>query len=504
MKLKNGLFLTLLAFTSVSLSASPNPKLVTEVTYKKKNAAPSEGDALTLRIFNWEDYIAEGDEEDPESFDTLSAFQTHYKEVYGQDVNFVYDTFSTNEEMYNIIKLNGAKYDLIAPSDYMIQRLMREDMLEKYDVDSEGQYTHIPHYNEYASHYHLKLFEDAGWTEYAVGYLWGTFGLLYNRNVSETVQEDMKSWSVLWDERYNKKISIKDAMREGYLVGLFKVYEEELLKLAADYEAGTISAEAYNLELNDLLNDVDPETIKKVDVALRELKKNIYGLEVDQGKNDMIKGTIALNTAWSGDAVYSIYQAAEEVGEDVLRYSIPREGSNIWFDGWVMPKGANTLLAQRFIDFLSFPEVAIANMDYIGYTSFIAGDEILAYVQDYDDVHSEEDTEPGVDHDLRYFFEGTIENIDDAIITIKEEYVGGQLTTQYPNHEEVIRSAVMRDFGESNKLVIDMWANFKATEIQTWMIVFTTIIVLGVSGAAIYHFATKQKAARRKRNLANK
>ena len=500
MKIKHGFFLSLLALGSVSLSASPNPVIVSEVKTKKAQSQAEAG-PLTLRIFNWEDYISEGDESDPESFDTLTEFQKYYKETYGQDVSFVYDTFSTNEEMYNIIKLNGAKYDLIAPSDYMIQRLIRENMLEKYNVDSEGKYANIPHYNDYASHYHLKLFADAGWTEYAVGYLWGTFGLLYNATISESVSEDVKSWSVLWDQRYNKKISIKDAMREGYLVGLFKVYEQELLALAADYEQGTISADAYNLALNDLLNDVDPSTIKKVDAALRELKKNIYGLEVDQGKNDMIKGTIAFNTAWSGDAVYSIYQAAEEVGEDVLRYSIPREGSNIWFDGWVMPKGANTLLAERFIDFLSKPEVAIANMDYIGYTSFIAGDEVLAYVQDYDDVVGEEDSEPGVSRDLRYFFEGTIENSEDAIINIKEEYVGGQLATQYPTHEEVIRSAVMRDFGESNKLVIDMWANFKATEIQTWMIVFSVIIVLGVSGAFIYSTVTKHKAARRKRNL---
>lgn len=498
MKLKLGLVLSLLAFGSVSLSTTPSP-LVTEKKITKQYSNEEAG-PLTLRIFNWEDYIAEGDEEDPESFDTLSAFHDYYLETYGQEVTFIYDTFSTNEEMYNIIKLNGAKYDLIAPSDYMIQRLLREEMLEKYTTDETG-YTNIPNYNDYASPYHKALFKDAGWNEYAVGYMWGTFGLLYNKDVSETVTEDMKSWSVLWDQKYNKMISIKDAMREGYLVGLFKVHQDELKALAAAYKEGTLSAEDYNNQINDLLNDVRPETITKVDEALRSLKQNIYGLEVDQGKNDMIKGTIALNTAWSGDAVYSIYQAAEEVGEDVLRYSIPEEGSNIWFDGWVMPKGANTLLAERFINFLSSPEVAIANMDYIGYTSFIAGEEVLAYVQDYDEVLGEGATEPGVDLDLKYFFEGTIPTLDDAVIRINEEYLGGQLSTQFPTHDEVIRSAVMRDFGDTNKHVIDMWANFKATEIQNWMIVFSVIIVLGLGAALTYNVVVRQKAARRKRNL---
>ncbi len=500
MKLRYSLLLTLLSFSGLSLSSGPSPKVLAKTFPKHYQNA--ESGPLTLRIFNWEDYIAEDEEDDEESLDALSAFQAHYLEKYGQEVEFVYDTFATNEEMYNIIKLNGAKYDLLAPSDYMIQRLLREDMLEKFDVDADGNYTHIPNYTEYASHYMQNLFEENGWSEYSVGYMWGTFGLLYNREVSESVATDMESWSVLWDENYKNKISIKDAMREAYIVGLFKVYKEELLQLAADHENGLLSDEAYNDQINDLLNDTDPETIRKVDEELRALKKNIYGLEVDQGKNDMIKGTIAINSAWSGDAVYSIYQAAEEVGEDVLRYSIPKEGSNIWFDGWVMPKGANTLLAQRFIDFLSDPEVAIANMDYIGYTSFIAGDDILAYVQDYDEVLAEDSEEEGVDLDLRYFFDGTIENSEDAIITIGKDYIGGQLSAQFPTYKEVLRSATMRDFGESNKLVIDMWANFKATEIQEWMIVFTVIIVLGLSAALIYQGFVKAKAARRKRHAA--
>lgn len=490
------ILLSLFCVTTVSLSSSPSP-LVIETHTPTISKARATTDNV-LRIFNWEDYIAEGDEDDGEAFDTLSAFEAYYLETFGEEIEVIYDTFSTNEDMYNIIKLNGANYDLISPSDYMIQRMIREDMLEEYSVDDDGQYTNIPNYKDYASHYHQNLFAQSGWTNYAVGYMWGTFGLLYNQNVSATVTEDMQSWSVLWDENYNKKISIKDAMREAYLVGLFKVYALELRDLAALRTSGALSDSDYNKALNDLLNDIEPDTIKKVDEELRALKKNIYGLEVDQGKNDMIKGTIAVNTAWSGDAVYSIYQAAEEVGDDVLRYVIPEEGSNIWFDGWVMPKGANTLLAERFVNFISDPQVALENMDYIGYTTFIAGEEILAYVNDYDEVV---DSEDGYEIDLRYFFSGTIEDDDDAIIYIDEDYIGGQLATQFPTYEEVIRSAVMRDFGDNNKLVIDMWANFKATEIQNWMIVFSIIIVLAVGALSTYTFVQKQKAARRKRNM---
>ena len=495
MKMKFALLLTLTSLGAVSLSSTPSPKIVQAKVTKRQNAT----NALTLRIFNWEDYIAEGDEEDPESYDIFTAFQDYYMAEYGEHVEFIYDTFSTNEDMYNVIKLNGAKYDLIAPSDYMIQRMIREDMLETFDVDEAGHYEKLPNYNDYASHYHQDLFAEAGWTDYAVGYMWGTFGILYNTEVSETVAEDIKSWSVLWDAAYNKKISIKDSMREGYLVGLFNYHQDALNALALDHKEGRLTDKEYNTQINDLLNDTDPETIKEVDKALRSLKQNIYGLEVDQGKNDMIKGTIALNTAWSGDAVYSIYQAAEEVGEDVLRYMIPEEGSNIWFDCWVMPKGANTELAQVFVNFLSNPEVAIENMDYIGYTSFIAGDDVLAYVSDYDEVIDE--SEEGYEIDLRYFFTGTIEDEDAAIIKIDNDYIGGQLATQFPSYDEVLRSAVMRDFGESNKLVIDMWANFKATEIQNWMIVFSIIIVLAVGTFATVNFVQKQKAARRKRTM---
>ncbi len=486
-----GIFLFL---NSIVLSLS-SPSVVVE----KHMSAPTRNKAKsnTLRIYNWEDYIAAPEDEDDDTFDTLEAFKEYYLEEHGEEVNVVYDTFSTNEDMYNIVKLNGGDYDLIAPSDYMIQRMIKEEMLEEFDMEEDGTYTNVPVYNEYASPYHQDIFAAQDWTKYAIGYMWGTFGLLYAAEATPTIDEDMLRWSVLWDEKYNKKISIKDSMREAYLVGLFQVHEEELLSLAADYKEGELSAEDYNAQINDLLNDVSPEAIKGVNESLRELKKNIYGLEVDQGKTDMIKGIIDVNTAWSGDAVYSISETVdEESGLNALRYVIPEEGSNIWFDGWVMPKGANKELAQEFLNFMSDPEVAIENMDYIGYTSFIAGQDVLDYVNDYDEI-----SDDGYEIDLRYFFEGTIEEEDDAVIYIDEDFIGGQLATQFPTYDEVVRSAVMRDFGDTNKLVIDMWANFKATEIQTWMIVFSVLILLGVGGLITYSTINKYKAARRKRNV---
>ncbi|MGI6715521.1 MAG: extracellular solute-binding protein [Bacilli bacterium] len=490
-------FLPLLLLGSVSLSSSPSPRVT---HFAPHYAAPSTEPSgpQTLRIYNWEEYISEEDIDDPDCIDVLAAFQEYYLENYGEEVTIEYNTFSTNEDMYNIVKLNGAKYDLIAPSDYMIQRMIREDMLEKYDLDAEGNYKYVPNYNEYASPYLIDLFkEDLGIYEYAPGYMWGTMGFLYNSEFNDTINDDVQSWMMLWDKKYSKKTSIKDSMREGYLMGLFKYYEDELNDLAAQREAGLISDDYYNDEISDLLNDVDPDTIKEVIHVMNELKNNIYGLEVDQGKIDMITGKIAANTAWSGDAVYAI----EEDPNDVLRYAIPKEGSNIWFDGWIMPKGANRVVAQRFVNFVSSPEMAIANMYYIGYTSFIAGDEVLEYVLDNDAVYEAAEAEETVELDFTYFFSDTIENPSDALITIDASYVGHTLTATYPTEEEIVRSVVMRDFGDSNKLVIDMWANFKATDIQNWMIIFSVIIVLAVGSAVTLNQVQKHKAARRKRNF---
>lgn len=455
----------------------------------------AKADSFTLKIYNWEDYIYEP-EKDGEEQSIIEQYEKDYKQRTGNNVKVEYYTFTTNEEMYNSIQLSGAQYDLLVPSDYMIERLKREEMLEKFDYNDETGYKLIDNFDHYASSYLKNLFIENSWHEYAVGYMWGTMGIIYNTEVTDS--EDMSTWDVLWNQKYHKSMTIKDSMREGYLIGLLHVYQDELQALKIEHQENKIDDHEYNRQINELLNDVSPEAIEKVGKALDDLKHNIYGTEVDSGKNDIVKGRISINSAWSGDAVYSIYEAAN-TGKDVLRYKVPEEGSNIWYDAFVMPKGANKELAQDFINFVSAPSIAVLNMDYIGYTTFIAGDEVLEYVLDYDEVLDEGD---GHDVDLTYFFENTLSeerSIDEAVFKVDYGQVGGQLTTQFPSYQEIIRIATMRDFGDAEKAVIEMWATFKATNAQTWMYVFGGGIILSLIGLSIYQLVVDNKSSRRRR-----
>lgn len=454
----------------------------------------AKADADVLRIYNWEDYIyeAESAEDEPSIVDQF----IDYMDGKGRTIEVVYDTFATNEDMYNIIKSGKETYDLIAPSDYMIQRMIRENMLTKFTYDTgTDTYTNIPNYSTYASHYLQDIFAESGWSEYSVGYMWGTMGLIYN---PETVAHaDTYTWDVLWDAAYKNKISIKDSMRDAYLVAIMHVYKDELNTLATSHQASTITDAAYNAALVDIINRADADTIALVGEALKTLKGNIYGLEVDSGKNDIVTGKIAMNTAWSGDAVYSMDTAEEEDGVELF-YSIPEEGSNIWFDGWVMPTGANVSLAEEFLDFISNPDIAALNMEYIGYTSFIAGDSILDLVNEWygaDDSASET-----FDVDLSYFFDGTISNEKSAVITT--DTLGRQFSAQYPAYEDILRCGVMQDFGEANDDVIRMWAAFKATIVPPWVYIASGVIVIGGIAYGVYYFLNNKKSKRQKRRVA--
>lgn len=362
----------------------------------------SDSSAHTIRILNLEDYIYINDPESGyEEEDLVDQFEEYANELFGyDDVHVVYDTSDTNESEYNDLLTGRINYDLVCTSDYMLQKFVREDLVVPLDKDA------LENYNKYASKTIKQRLDEISiqkgdetvyLEDYAVGYMWGTLGLLINPEFNDldfdTTISDAQSWDILWNEDYKNTASIKNSMRDTYAVALMHGYNEELEALKLKYQEDE-DAEAYNAELSRIFNLTDEDTRKMVRDQLNELMGNIFGMEVDSGKQDIVTGKIGLNLAWSGDAVYSMDQAEDpELVSDPfeLYYAVPENGSNIWFDGWAIPKNDKRSeetydLAMAFLDFLSDPEIAAKNMDYTGYTSFIGGDSILELVREWYDV----------------------------------------------------------------------------------------------------------------------
>lgn len=422
----------------------------------------AETEELVLRVYNWQEYINDGTDEDGQKIDesVMELWEEDYYSRTGQKVRVQYDTFETNETMLNTLRTGKTQYDLVCPSDYIIQKMLLETqsgtdeniMLEKYDLSK------MPNYTNNCSPYISELFARYGWTDYAVCYMWGSVGILYNPE--EVNEADVKTWDILWNPDYKNAITCKDTSRDAYVIGLLKVYGDELRANRAAYDAGEITGEELQNRTQEIVNRVDDDSIAAVETALKEMKSNIYGFEVDSGKGDIVTGKIDANIAWSGDAVYAM-DLAEEEDDKYLNYVVPEEGSTIWFDGWVMPKGANVELAQDFVNFLCSPEIAAMNQDFIGYTSAIAGDDIFDLAVDW---YNEEDGE--IEYDLTYFFEGTLSEdrlTEDGRAVIRTSETNRQLMAQYPDLDTTYRCGVMEDFGDQNEKVLASWSKVKGT-----------------------------------------
>ena len=370
----------------------------------------SQEEELVLKIYNWQDYIDDGSEDG--SY-VVEDWINWYKETYGVEVTVIYDTFETNEVMLNNLKTGKTSYDLVCPSEYTIQKMIRLDMLEEFDYELKDQNGNLILENyKYVSPYLKDLFEGKDLSRFAVPYMWGTLGFIYNPE--EVDEEDIIHWNILWEPEYKNMASAKDSVRDTYVIGVMYVYYDELMSYHnAYYVDKTMSYEDYNKKICEVMNRCDEETVKKVQDALIEMKKNLYGYEVDSGKSDIVSGKIAINFAWSGDAVYSMDLAESEDPDNplYLNYYIPDEGSNVWFDGWVMPKGANIELAESFVNYLCRPEVAVQNMTFIGYTSSIVGDEVLDMIDDWYGA-----TLPEYDLDLESWVYGYVDEETGATI----------------------------------------------------------------------------------------
>jgi spermidine/putrescine transport system substrate-binding protein len=404
---------------------------------------------------------------------------------------------------------------------------------------------------------------------YAAGYMWGTLGIIYDPYCSDTIQEDVKSWDVFWDSKYRDLISIKNSMRDTFVVGLMHGYKNgkfadvegidqnaretflQELNEATSKEDLQLARNKYNntiQKLFDLVIESDDyqKTIELVKNELISLKGNIFGLEVDSGKNDIVTGKIKMNLAWSGDAVYSIGVAMEEQ-DKVLEYYVPEDGSNVWYDGWVLPKKANRELACKFIDFLSEPSHAALNMEYIGYTSFIACDEVFDLVNSwygntnikefefgksycgpvnadivaYDNKYyrcinnntgvlptdtnyfeevSKEELGVADPYDLGFIFDDKLEEGRHGVIYPYADCLN-QLVAQYPDEDTIARCAVMNDFADRNDDVVIMWSRVKAyTNMVPYYVILSATVITAVSFFVV-NGVKKHKSTRNKRKL---
>ncbi len=457
-------------------------------------------DEIVLRVCNWEEYIDTGDwdEEERIALDNgveifgekplYEDFEDWYFETYGRRVRVEYSCFGTNEDLYNQLNL-GDTYDLVCPSEYMIMKLMAEGRLEPYSDTFYDKNNECNYYVNNVSPYIYNVMNTneingERWGKYAAGYMWGITGVLYNPE--QVSLEEASSWKIFADERLKRQVALKDNVRDSYFAAL-GILKADLL---TDEEFR--SAPDYTKRLEDEMNDTSQETIDEAQALLEQLMGNIYSLETDSGKADMVSGKIVADYQWSGDAVYAMDQADEDDFE--LCFSVPKEGANLWFDGWVMLKDGiygsadsekQKHAAEAFVNFISRPESAVRNMYYVGYTSSIAGaqgdDTIFEYINwCYGAEDSEQDT---IAYPLGYFFSGDSED-ERYVITASPEQVDRQLYAQYPPEETLKRTVVMRYFNEeTSKAINRMWINVRCFDIRDvpaaiWLAVIAVLLLI--------------------------
>lgn len=265
-------------------------------------------------VYNWGEYI------DPEVLDI-------FEEETG--ITVVYEEFETNESMYPKVQAGAVSYDVVCPSDYMIQRMIENNLLAEINFDN------IPNLKNIGEQY---LKQSQGFdpeNKYSVPYCWGTVGILYNKTL---VDDPVDSWSILWNEKYADQILMQNSVRDAFGIAL--------------------------KYLGYSLNSTDLDELQAAKELLMKQKPLVQAYVVDQVRDKMISNEASIGVIYSGEAIYTQSENPD------LEYVIPKEGSNMWIDSWVIPKNAqNKENAEAFINFLCRPDIAKMNFDYITYST---------------------------------------------------------------------------------------------------------------------------------------
>lgn len=291
-----------------------------------------EGDVVNM--YNWGEYI---DKEVLDEFEKETGIKVNY------------ETFVTNEDMYLKLKQGGSNYDVVVPSDYMIEKMIKNEMLEKLDK------TKLQNYSNIDEKFLNKDYDPN--SDYSVPMYWGTLGILYN---TELIKDEIKGWKDLWNEKYKNEIIMLDSSRDSLSAALLK------------------NGFSMNTRNKEELEIAKKELIKQ--------KKMLLAYLVDETKDNMVAENAGIAVMYSGDATELLDS------DEKFKYVLPEEGSNLWFDSMVIPKNAkNKENAYKLIDFLIRKDILAKNMDYTYYAvpnqEVLDGNELIKEISEIDDEY---------------------------------------------------------------------------------------------------------------------
>ena len=503
-----------------------------------------------LVVYNWADYI----------YDYEDDFKAYYKSLTGRDIKVTYVTFDTNETMLTKILNGDSIVDVMCPSEYAIQKLLEQDMLLEMNYFGEAEdYIDTSSLNGYVhnsgnvdAQFVQKIDEVFGsvqgngadgaktvkMSDYFVPYMYGTLGILYNKVYFEELgiydRETLNkaNWGILFNDDgsgnmlsdgLTGRIYMKDSIRDSYAATVFYMLERGMLDglTVTDKNSANYGKLYTELSMGDMINTVDDQLIELCGNVLKTQKDQLYGYEVDFGKNELIQGIAYVDLAWSGDALYAVEESWDddyidpmleydegESGGYTLGYYVPHDSGNIWFDGWVIPKtcpDSHLQAAKIFINFLNELYVAANNMMEIGYTAAVDGEkvkndaecrEILAqgyyvYGEDWEitdedgNVLSQEDCDYASWQEFEDYFFNNFDPIDDSNWRYPFEIMAGN---EYNRGIEEL--GVMRDFGANNYKVSTMWEDVRSTGITAWALLGWTVlaaaVIVGVTALVVW------------------
>lgn len=524
-------------FISIILSCL----IIVAMSFSFVGCTPKNNETDSLVVYNWADYI----------YDYEDDFKEYYKNLTGKDIKITYVTFDTNETMITKITKGDSKIDVMCPSEYAIQKLMEMDYLVPLGYFSSNVNDYIDTsklncYEHNAKNVESSIIDKinygfsgitctsrktgktytANMTDYMVPYMYGTLGILYNKEEFKKLgiydQETLNTanWGILFNDSGKRdedgniiplskdlsgSILMKDSIRDSYAATIFYLLESgklDGLKMG-DGRAYT------DLSANELINTVDDNLIELCKTVLTEQKSELFGYEVDFGKDDLLKGNAMVDLAWSGDALYAVEESWNDdlndgEGDYELAYFVPHSTGNIWFDGWVVPTTYNPdhLNAIKiFINFLNSPYVAAQNMLAIGYTSSVSRNAVLnstearevlteSYFVNAPEYYKFSEKEladnGGYDYDSweefeEYFFSNFGE-MDDSNWRYPFEFADNENNTYNRSIDDL---GVMHDFGDKNNDVITMWNYARSAGVSAVPMFLWLTLTIGVTCGVI-------------------